>query len=222
MVLARLSATTYVRDEITGRARFLIEVLIAAAVALFVLSRLYVALGRDDGPPEGRSRSPAGASAPSTLSGGPREVEEPTRQRPIFHGPAATGLETIYEADETFHPDEFRTGARAAYEMILSAYASGDRKALRPLLDDDVFEAWDSAITEREASGDDPFELLRVQKLEIEDAELDGSTARVMVRFEAELGDGESTRRARDIWTFKRDITNNDPNWVLDDVETAT
>ncbi|MEO0884060.1 MAG: Tim44/TimA family putative adaptor protein [Pseudomonadota bacterium] len=200
----------------------MIEVLIAAAVALFVLSRLYVALGRDDGPPEGRSRTPARAPATSPMPSGPREQDEPVRQRPIFHGPAATGLETIYEADETFHPDEFRNGARAAYEMILAAYASGDRKTLKPLLDDDVFEAWDAAIKERDQSGEDPFELLRVRKLEIEDAELDGSVARVMVRFEAELGDGETTRATQDIWTFKRDITSSDPNWVLDDVETAT
>ncbi|MEM6410716.1 MAG: Tim44/TimA family putative adaptor protein [Pseudomonadota bacterium] len=198
------------------------EVLIAAAVALFVLSRLYVALGRDDGPPEGRSRTPARAPATSGVPSGPRDIDEPVRQKPVFYGPAADALEKIYEADESFHPDEFRTGARGAYEMILSAYASGDRKALRPLLDDDVFEAWDAAIKEREASGEDPFELLRIQKLEIEDAELDGNISRVMVRFEAELGDGETTRSTRDIWTFKRDITSNDPNWVLDDVETAS
>lgn len=200
----------------------MIEVLIAAAVALFVLSRLYVALGRDDGPPEGRSRSPARAPAATSVPSGPREIDEPVRQRPIFHGPAATGLETIYEADDSFHPDEFRNGARAAYEIILAAYASGDRKALKPLLDVDVFEAWDQAIKDRDASGDDPFELLRIRKLEFEDAELDGNVARVMVRFEAELGDGETTRTARDLWTFKRDITSGDPNWVLDDVETAT
>lgn len=200
----------------------MIEVLIAAAVALFVLSRLYVALGRDDGPPEGRSRTPARAPATSSLPNAPREVEEPVRQRPIFYGPASSGLETIYEADETFHPDEFRNGARTAYEMILSAYASGDRKTLKPLLDEDVYEAWDASIKERESSDENPFELLRIRKIEIEDAELDGNTARVMIRFEAELGDGEVTRSTKDIWTFKRDVKSNDPNWILDDVETAT
>ncbi|MEM9669684.1 MAG: Tim44/TimA family putative adaptor protein [Pseudomonadota bacterium] len=200
----------------------MIEVLIAAAVALFVLSRLYVALGRDDGPPDGRTRSPAGASASASLPSGQVDREEGRGQRPIFHGPAATGLETIYEADEGFHPDEFRNGARAAYEMILAAYASGDRKTLKPLLDDDVFKAWDEAIKERDATGEDPFELLRIRKLEMEDAELSGDIARIMVRFEAELGDGETTRTAHDIWTFKRNIKNNDPNWILDDVESAS
>ena len=198
----------------------LVEVLIAAAVALFVLSRLYIALGRDEGPPDGRSRSPAQAPATGPATSLPGRDDTPPR-RPIFHGPAAKGLEAIYETDNSFSPDEFRTGARAAYEIIVAAFAAGDRKALKPLLDDDVYEAWDAAITERETSGAEPYELLRIRKLEFEDAELDGNTARVMMRYEAELGDGERTRTAKDIWTFKRDVRSSDPNWVLDDVETA-
>lgn len=200
----------------------MIEVLIAAAVTLFILSRLYIALGRDDGPPEGRSRSPANApvhtQAPSELDA-PRDIP---KRKPVFSGEAASGLEAIYETDNSFDPDEFRKGARAAYEMIIAAFARGDRKALKPLLDDDVYEAWDDAITERETSGTDPFELLRIRKLDFDDAELDGTTARIMMRYEAELGDGEQTRTAKDIWTFKRDIRNTDPNWLLDDVQTAS
>jgi len=51
---------------------------------------------------------------------------------------------------------------------------------------------------------------------------MDGDIARVMIRYEAELGDGENVRTARDIWTFKRKVTSADPNWLLDDVETAS
>jgi len=202
-------------------------VLILAAVALFVLSRLYVALGRDDGPPVGRPRTP---SRPSQTTEGPLGTRhpkpaEPTqirKLRPAFTGPAAAGLEAIYSADNSFDPDEFARGAREAYKIIIAAFADGDRKALKPLLDDDVYEAWDEAITARESSGVDPFNLLRISKLDIDDAELDGDTARVMIRYEAELGDGETTRTARDIWTFKRNVSSSDPNWLLDDVETAS
>ncbi|MEL6325123.1 MAG: Tim44/TimA family putative adaptor protein, partial [Pseudomonadota bacterium] len=175
----------------------MIDVLIAAAIALFVLSRLYVALGRDDGPPDGRSRTPvqAPSSAPQTQEPEPATTIE---RRPIFHGPAADGLEAIYEADNSFDPDAFRDGARAAYEMIVGAYANGDRKALKPLLDTDVYEAWDAAIKARDESGEAPFELLRVRKLEIENAELEDNVARIVVHYEAELGDGERTRRANE------------------------
>ncbi len=201
----------------------MIEVLLIAVIALFILSRLYIALGQDNGPPEGRSRvtgqSPVGMPNPQAAE----EQATPVRKlRPAFTGPAAAGLEDIYNADNTFDPDEFERGARIAYEMIIAAFARGDREALNPLLDDDVYEAWDRAITERDASGVSPYELLRIRKLEIDDAELDGQIARVMIRYEAELGDGENTRTAHDIWTFKRNVTQADPNWLLDDVETAS
>lgn len=196
------------------------EVILIAAVALFILSRLYVALGQDNGPPDGRTRTkaPIGGSQPAPVSP-PNNVH---KLRPVFHGPGAEGLEAIYEADNSFDPDQFKSGARSAYEIIIQAFADGDRDALKPLLDDDVYEAWDNAITERESSGAEAYRLLRVRKLEIDDAELDGNTARVMIRYEAELGDGENTRTARDIWTFKRNVKQSDPNWLLDDVETAS
>ncbi len=198
-----------------------IEVLILAAVALFVLWRLYVALGRggDEQPMQRPSPSPdqrtSAQDAPIPM---PRRTEA---ERPVFTGPAAAGLEDIYNADKSFTAEEFLRGAKAAYQMIVSAYARGDRAALRPLLDDDVFEAWDAAITAREASGERAFELLRIKRAEIDRAELDGGIARVFVRYEADLGDGENTRTAKEIWTFKREAASSDPNWILDDVDVA-
>ena len=105
--------------------------------------------------------------------------------------------------------------------MIVEAFANGDRAALEPLLDDDVYEAWDAAITARDEDGSEPWRLLRIKRAEIDDAELEGTTARVMVRYEADLGDGERVKTAREIWAFKRDVTSSDPNWILDDVDTA-
>ncbi|MCA8904054.1 MAG: TIM44-like domain-containing protein, partial [Hyphomonas sp.] len=86
--------------------------------------------------------------------------------------------------------------------------------------DDDVYEAWDKAISAR-AENEPAFELLRIKKAEIESADLEGTTARVAVRYDAELGDGEMVRTAREIWTFMRDVSSSDPNWILDDVEEA-
>ncbi len=200
----------------------MIEILILAAIALFVLSRLYVALGRDDGPPDGRQRPSPGQMRERTAQ--PPDAADapaPVEPEPYFTGPGAGGLEAIHTADNTFRPGEFLRGARSAYEMIVQAFADGDRAALRPLLDDDVYEAWDRALAERETSGAQPWQLLRVKSAEIEDAELDGSIARVIVRYRSELGDGERTRDADESWTFKRDVTSGDPNWLLDDVDSA-
>jgi predicted lipid-binding transport protein (Tim44 family) len=107
--------------------------------------------------------------------------------------------------------------------MIVTAYGLGDREKLRPLLDDDVYEAWDVAITERDSAGEEGMQLLRLRKAEIAEASLDETgMARVTVEFESELGDGERTTRAHELWTFKRLTSSSDPNWLLDDVDTAS
>jgi predicted lipid-binding transport protein (Tim44 family) len=198
-----------------------IEVLVLAAVALIVLSRLYMALGRggNDRPVERPTASKAPMdAAPADLA--ERRQRRDHAERPIFTGPAAGGLEEIYNADNSFSASGFMQGAKAAYQMIVAAFARGDRDALRPLLDDDVYEAWDAAISAR-VPGEKTFELLRIKRAEIDSAELDGRMARIMIRYEADLGDGETTRTAKEVWTFMRDVTSADPNWILDDVEAA-
>lgn len=195
----------------------MIEVLLLAGIALFIGWRLYVTLGQDQGPPEGRERIQS-APAPDTVR---REPQAERDKAPNFTGPAADGLEAIYEADKSFDPRIFLQGARGAYEIIVSAFARGDRDALRPMLDDDVYELWDAAIAQRDGDNAPAFELLRIRNAEITEASLDADRiARITVEFEAELGDGETTSRSDELWTFMRSVDANDPNWILDDVDT--
>ncbi len=197
----------------------IIELLLLAAIALFVGWRLYTTLGSDAGPPEGRSRSKP-APAPDAPAAPARD--NPAGLRPAFTGPAAGGLEAIHAADPTFNPREFLSGARSAYEMLVGAFAEGDRETLAKWLDTDVYETWDAAIANREKTGADAPQLLRVRHSEIESASLDEqNTARVTVRFESELGIGDMTRKSEEYWTFMRDTGSDDPNWLLDDVDTA-
>ena len=199
----------------------MVEFALLAAIALFIGWRLFVTLGQDNGPPDGRERPSPGPVQPQSgaQSDRPSDVVE---LRPTFTGPAAAGMEAIHGADNSFDPRGFMSGARAAYEMIVAAYARGDRAALKPLLDTDVYEAWDAAIAEREKTGTEGMTLLRLRKAEISDASLgDDGMARVTVHFESELGDGEITSKAKELWTFMRQTRNDDPNWLLDDVDTA-
>ena len=106
--------------------------------------------------------------------------------------------------------------------MLVGAFAEGDRETLAKWLDTDVYETWDAAIANREKTGADAPQLLRVRHSEIESASLDEqNTARVTVRFESELGIGDMTRKSEEYWTFMRDTGSDDPNWLLDDVDTA-
>jgi predicted lipid-binding transport protein (Tim44 family) len=149
--------------------------------------------------------------------------DERPRIRAAFTGPAAPGLEAIAAADPQFSPEDFTKGARKAYELTVNAYADGDRDALRSLVDDDVFEAYTQAIAEREKAGTEPMRLVRLRSARIVEASLDASKmARVGVSFESELSDGDTLRSAKEIWTFKRSVKSQDPNWLLDEVATAS
>jgi predicted lipid-binding transport protein (Tim44 family) len=202
-----------------------IELIILAAIAVFVISRLYAVLGQKTGhEPARRYNKETVARRPELKDEeAPAEGEERPRLRAAFTGPAASGLEAIANADPQFSPDDFTKGARKAYELIVNAYADGDREALKQLVDDDVFELYSQAIAEREKAGAEPMRLARVRSARIVEASLDEARmARVAVSFESELSEGDAMRTAKEIWTFKRSAQTQDPNWLLDEVATAS
>jgi predicted lipid-binding transport protein (Tim44 family) len=196
-----------------------IEIIILTAVAVFVISRLYSVLGQKTGAePPARARRDVARRVPEPVA---EDLDDaaPVRLRPAFTGQAAAGLEAIASLDPAFSPDDFMRGAKRAYELTVSAFADGDREALKVLVDQDVFEAYSEAIAARSETGAEPMRLLRIRKSAIVEAEvIDGRTGLVSVSFEAELSDGETTREAREVWTFKRNLTSKDPNWLLDEV----
>jgi predicted lipid-binding transport protein (Tim44 family) len=201
-----------------------IDLIILAAIAVFVISRLYAVLGQKTGaePPARRLRE-APVRAPEREDDGATEVTDKRRLRPAFTGPAAAGMEAIAVEDDSFSPEEFTRGARKAYEMIVAAFADGDRDALRQLVDQDVFDAYSDAIAERQRAGTEPMRLVRLRQARIAEASVDASNmARVLVSFESDLSDGENMRSAKEIWTFKRQLKIDNPNWLLDEVTTAT
>lgn len=144
-------------------------------------------------------------------------------------------LTAIIAADPSFDPKEFVAGASMAYEMIVTAFANGDRSTLRPLLSPDVMEGFDAAITQREQAGQTvSTTLIGVEKITITDAILKDQLARVTVRIDSEMitvtydkdgevvqGDPNKVADVVDVWTFERDVTSGDPNWVLVATESA-
>jgi len=139
------------------------------------------------------------------------------------------GLKAIASADRSFDPDVFLTGARAAYEMIVTAFAEGDRKTLRSLLSRDVNDGFVAAIAQREQRQEKiEFKFVGIDKAEMTEAALKGDTAQVTVRFLSKLisatrdkagtvidGDPVHVGDVTDIWTFAREVSARDPNWKL-------
>jgi len=135
----------------------------------------------------------------------------------------------VREADQSFDPDVFVGGAKAAHEMIARAFAQGDRAALKPLLSDDVYASFDSAISTREKAGQQmDFSFVGLNQASLEDVGLRGRIAEVTVRFVSELisvtrdaagavidGAAGVVREVTDVWTFARDTRSSDPNWKL-------
>ena len=141
----------------------------------------------------------------------------------------ADGLREIAAADPSFSPKSFLEGAKQAYEMIVTAFASGDRKTLKNLLEKDVYEGFEAAIAERESQGHTvEFTFIGLPKIDISDAALDKRQALVSIRFKAEVvsatrdqageiveGDADQVQVIADEWTFARNTRSRDPNWKL-------
>jgi predicted lipid-binding transport protein (Tim44 family) len=138
-------------------------------------------------------------------------------------------LRELVKTDPSFKPKEFINGARMAYEMIVMAFADGDRKTLKGLLSREVFEGFDAAISEREARGEVvKSTFVGIEKADITHADIKDSEEQITVRIISQLisathdksgalvdGDAEAVTEVNDIWTFARDIRSRDPNWKL-------
>ncbi len=143
------------------------------------------------------------------------------------------GLESIRSADSNFDPNHFIEGAKQAYEMIVTAYAEGNLKALREFLSDDVYRSFEDAVNAREKDGlilDQTF--VGITKSNVLEAEVSDGAANVVVRFGSEMitairdksgdvkaGDPNVVEDITDIWTFSRDVSTAraraNPNWKL-------
>lgn len=217
-----------------------LDIVFFAGVALFVGYRLFQVLGTKTGnerPPElpDRTEVPTSNSARTdakTMPGNVTPLPRPARPaivEPTIEGPAAAGIAAIRQADKGFIPSQFLDGARGAHDMIVHAFAAGDRQTLKPLLDKNVFDSFDGAIAAREAAGHkSEFTLVSQRAADFADASLKGRIAEVTVKFVSEIisvtrdaagavvdGVAGTVREVTDIWTFARDVRSSDPNWKL-------
>ncbi len=226
---------------------FDIYTIIFLALAVFIFLRLRSVLGQRTG----RERPPydpysardavRGATNDNvvTLPGRaadtaqkPAEVAEPSERWKGVAEPGstvATGLDAVVREDPSFDVKHFIAGARAAYEMIVTAYAEGDRRGLKNLLGREVYDGFESAIRDREAKGETvETRFVSIDKSDITAVDVRGRTAQVTIRFISQLvsvtrdksgnvidGSPEKVTDVTDVWTFARDLSSRDPNWKL-------
>ncbi|HVK92923.1 MAG TPA: Tim44/TimA family putative adaptor protein [Mycoplana sp.] len=143
--------------------------------------------------------------------------------------PLNQSLRRVVDSDSSFNPKEFVNGAKLAYEMIVVAFADGDRKTLKNLLSRDVYEGFDAAISEREGKGEVvKSNFVGIEKADILSAEVKDQEINITIRIVSQLisatydkagnlidGDAESVAEVNDVWTFARDVRSRDPNWKL-------
>lgn len=159
------------------------------------------------------------------------DAERSERMTKFAGGDAAiaSGLIDIAKSDHGFDPAEFMKGARAAYEMIVMAFAEGNRKLLSDLLSAEVNQGFAAAITDRESRKETVEQsFVGISAADLIEAELKSNIAHVSVKFVSELisatrsatgevvaGDPKRIKEVTDIWTFARDVTASNPNWRL-------
>jgi predicted lipid-binding transport protein (Tim44 family) len=213
-----------------------LEIVLLAMVAAFLGLRLYSVLGRraeqEEEPAVQRFESdepaairPAAALAPVA----PPRVVELEGVMPAVE----RALREIATADSKFNIAQFLEGARSAYQMILEAFWKGDRETLRDLCDDDVYAGFVAAMEAREAAGETmDNSLIRIEEVRIHSASLDGRMARIALLFVADIaavtrdrdgnvvaGSLNDAIESRDVWTFSRNVSARDPNWLLDEAD---
>lgn len=209
-----------------------IQLLVLAGIAVFLILRLRSVLGTREGyerPPEPISDT-AAENRPTfdVIEGG---VDHDITDHAPAGSAAAQALAAMKRIEPDFHVGEFLGGARQAYEMIVMGFERGELDELVPLLSRDVFESFDEVVQLREREGlKVEAKFVGVREVELVTAAYDAarSEAEVTVRFVGELssvvrnregeiveGDPNAVKQQRDIWTFARKMGSDNPNWRL-------
>lgn len=225
-----------------GEGMQMFDMLVILALAVFFISRLRKVLGKhiDDSskkPPKrgdtGRVvqlRNAANPQSSAAVAAAVHQVEDDAPLLADIDDPdVSKGLADIKAVDSGFNVREFIGGAKMAFEMIVEAYANGDKAQLRGLLSKEIYEEFAKAIDDAEASETrEESTLISIESADITRAALNGKMAEVTVTFVSEQitverdkageivsGDPSASVLVTDEWTFSREARSQNPNWTL-------
>ncbi len=218
-----------------------LDIILFAAIAAFFVLRLRNVLGKRTGhekPPGARYDSHSKNQEesdenviplPDRTRSNAGQASEEGQGGEQAATPLDAGLMQIKMSDKTFDPEQFMAGARGAFEMVITAFSEGNTDVLRPLLANDVYDDFAGAIEERQKAGNGlETTLVGIKEASLVEAELQGRTAFVTVKFVSEQinvmtdeegaavdGDRNQVTTVTDLWTFARNMRSRDPNWTL-------
>jgi predicted lipid-binding transport protein (Tim44 family) len=229
-----------------------LDIILFAAIAAFFVLRLRGVLGKRTGldkrsadpfgsrekaededdkviPLPDRSKGARAEETGEEDAGAEEEIADADAEAEAAATPLTAGLRQVKRADRAFDEDGFVNGARTAFEWVIDAFARGDAKTLRPLLSNDVYGDFSGAIEERQNAGQVlETTLVGITEAQIIEAELQGRTAFVTIKFVSEQvnvvrdsdgevveGDPNHVTKITDIWTFARNTRSRDPDWTL-------
>jgi predicted lipid-binding transport protein (Tim44 family) len=210
---------------------FPIDLVLFGMIAAFLVLRLRSVLGKRQGferqaPPV----QPAPRPAVGPVIEARAEPVQPAAAQAVPDSASATGqaLAQMRGLDKGFDPARFLAGADQAFRMIVAAFAACDRVGLRALLSDETYRAFEQAISAREKADEKQVsEIKSMQRLGIDNAELKGRVALITVRIVSDqvsyttdkdgrpLTGTDAVTEITDLWTFERDLSQQDPTWRL-------
>ena len=205
-----------------------IDILIFAVIAIFLIFRLRSILGNRDGFEKPKKTVQTESSADNIIN---FKGKTPVAESAPLNG---SGLKELRKLDASFKDEEFLSGAKAAFPLILNAYSESDLGSLRRYVGFDLYEEFSNAVHQRDASGEHlKIDIETVNDVQLLDAEISDGIATVTVKYDTIQSriltdacdtvieeDSISSEQIEDIWIFERDIRSTDPNWRL--VETGT
>lgn len=209
----------------------IIQLLVLAGIAVFLILRLKSVLGTRDGfekPPLPPQASKSSRPGFEVIEGGPdRDITDHVPE----DSDAAGQLAAMKRVEPAFSVGQFVQGARGAYEMIVMGFERGNLDEIQPFLAEEVFETFVDVVAAREDQGlKIEAEFVGVRETSLQDVKFDKDTnrAEITMRFVGELtsvvrdkggdiveGSPNSIKRQKDTWTFAREMGSNDPNWLL-------
>ncbi len=219
-----------------GAGGFPIDLILFGMIAAFLVLRLRSILGRRDGfePSQQAPGRPASRTAGPVIEGRAEPAAVPGRPVPDAASELGQTLAGMRRVDGSFDAVHFLTGAEAAFRLVVTEFAAGNRDALRPLLTPDTFATFEGVIAGREQAGEtQTSEIRAINDVTIEAASLSGTMAEITVRFVSDqisqtldqagkyVSGADAVMELRDVWTFVRDLARSDPAWRLAQARSA-